>query len=130
MMNLFLRSSSEVIQVSEDDASKIMENISHGLLECRTCVFYSKMHDTIRKSTSWGSKSSFILICWMDLDFIVVGEPIHEGQGLVVIRIIDNLVDERGWEVVFGTSMFEIAKVGVDENSALLFVNRDGVGDP
>jgi hypothetical protein len=44
--------------------------------------------------------------------------------------VIDNLVDERGWEVVFGTSMVEIVKVGADVNSALFFVNGDGVGDP
>jgi hypothetical protein len=66
----------------------------------------------------------------MDLDLIVSGEPIHEGQGLMASTIIDNLVDERGWEVVFGTSMVEIMKVSADANSALFFVNRDGVGDP
>jgi hypothetical protein len=44
--------------------------------------------------------------------------------------VIDNLVDERCWEVVFGTSMIEIMKVSADVNSALFFVNRDGVGDP
>jgi hypothetical protein len=48
----------------------------------------------------------------------------------MVDTIIDNLVDERGWEVVFGTSMVEITKVCADTNSALFFVNRDGVGDP
>jgi hypothetical protein len=44
--------------------------------------------------------------------------------------IIDNLVDERGWKVVFGTSMVEIMKVSADANSALFFVNGDGVGNP
>jgi hypothetical protein len=66
----------------------------------------------------------------MDLDLIVAGEPIHEGQCLVVGTVIDNLVDERGWKVVFGTSMVEIVKVGADVNSALFFVNGDGVGNP
>jgi hypothetical protein len=130
MLSSFLGSSSEVIQVSEDDASEIMENISHGPLECHTCILESKRHDTIRKSTPWGSKCGFILICWMDLDLIVARETIHEGQGLMACTVIDNLVDERGWEVVFGTSMIEIMKVSADANSALFFVNRDGVGDP
>jgi hypothetical protein len=44
--------------------------------------------------------------------------------------IIDDLVDERGCEVVFGTIMVEIAKVCADANSSLFFVNGDGVGDP
>jgi hypothetical protein len=43
---------------------------------------------------------------------------------------INNLVDERGWKVVFGTSMVEIAKVGADADSAMFFVNKDEVGYP
>ena len=66
----------------------------------------------------------------MDLDFIIAEEPIHEGQGLVAGTIIDNLVHERGLEFVFGTIMVEIAKVGVDTNSALFFVNGYRVGNP
>jgi hypothetical protein len=81
-------------------------------------------------STPRGSKSGFILICWTDLDFIVAEEPIHKGQSLVVGTVIDYLVDKRGWEVVFGTSIVEIMKVCADVNSSLFFVNGDGVGDP
>jgi hypothetical protein len=44
--------------------------------------------------------------------------------------IINNLVDEGCWEVVFGTGVIEIMKVSADVNSALFFVDRDGVGDP
>jgi hypothetical protein len=130
MLSSFLGSSSEVVQVSEDDVREIMENISHGPLECSTCVLESKGHDTIGKSTPWGGKCSFILICWVNLDLIVARETIHEGQSLVACTVIDNLVDERGREVVFGTSMIEIMKVSTNTNSALFFVNEDGVGDP
>jgi hypothetical protein len=56
-------SSSEVIQISKDDARKIMEKISHGPLECNTHVLESKIHDTIIKGTPRGSKRGFILIC-------------------------------------------------------------------
>jgi hypothetical protein len=44
--------------------------------------------------------------------------------------IIYYLVDERGWEFVFGTSMVEVMKVCTDANSSLFFVNKDGFGDP
>jgi hypothetical protein len=44
--------------------------------------------------------------------------------------VIDNLVDERGWKIVFGTSVVEIAKVNADANSSLFLVNGDEVGDP
>jgi hypothetical protein len=66
----------------------------------------------------------------VDLNLIVAGEPIHKGKCLVVGTIIDYLVDERGWEVVFGTSMVEVMKVCADMNSSMFFVNGDGVGDP
>jgi hypothetical protein len=130
MLSSFLGSSSEVIQISEDDVTKIVENISHGPLKCSTYVLESKRNDTIRKSTPWGSKRGFILICWMDLDLIVAGEPIHEGKILMADIVIDNLVDERGWKVVLGTSMVEIVKFSADANSALFFVKGDGIGNP
>jgi hypothetical protein len=44
--------------------------------------------------------------------------------------VIDNLVDERGREVVFGTSLVEIVEVSADMNGSLFFVNMDGVGHP
>jgi hypothetical protein len=130
MLGLFLGSRSEVIQISKDDVSKIMENISHGLLKCSTYIFYSERNDTIRKSTPGGSKRGFIMICWMYLDLIVAEEPIHGGKCLFSGTVIDNLVDERGWKVIFGTSMVEITKFYADMNSALFFVNRDRVGNP
>ena len=43
---------------------------------------------------------------------------------------IDNLVDKRSWKIAFGIGMIEIMKVSADANSALFFVDRDGVGDP
>ena len=79
MLSSFIGSSGEVIQISKDDARKIMENIDHGPLERSTCILESKRYDAIGKGTPWGSKSGFILICWMDLDLIVAGEPNHEG---------------------------------------------------
>jgi hypothetical protein len=68
----------------------------------------------------------------MDLDLIVCGEPIHEGKCLMAQAsiVIDNLVDERGWKVFFGTTMVEITKVDANVNSALFFVNVDGIGNP
>jgi hypothetical protein len=44
--------------------------------------------------------------------------------------IIDNLVDKGCCKVVFGIYVIKIVKVRTDANSALVFVNRDGVGDP
>jgi hypothetical protein len=130
MQSLLFGLSSEVIQISEDDARNIMENIGHGPLKCSTCILESKRHDAIRKCIQRGCKRSFALICWMDLNLVIAREPIHKGKCLMDDTIIDNLVNKIGWEVVFGTSMVEIMKVCVDTNNSLFFVHRDGVGDP
>jgi len=42
-------------------------------------------------------------------------------------KIIDNLVNERGQKVVFGTSIVEIAKVGADANNALFLLTGKGL---
>jgi hypothetical protein len=71
MLSSLFGSSSEVVQISKNDARKIMKNIVHGPLERSTCVLESKRHDTIRQGTPRGNKCGFILIYWMDLDLIV-----------------------------------------------------------
>jgi hypothetical protein len=44
--------------------------------------------------------------------------------------VVDNLIDKRRWEVVFGTCMIEITKVCANADSALFFVNGNRVGNP
>jgi hypothetical protein len=66
----------------------------------------------------------------MDLDLIITREIIHEGQSLVAYVVVDNLIDERHWKVVFGTGVTEIAKVRAYTDNALSFVNGYRVGNP
>ena len=44
--------------------------------------------------------------------------------------VVDNLIDERCWEVVFWTCVIEITKVGANANGALFFVDGYRVGNP
>jgi hypothetical protein len=44
--------------------------------------------------------------------------------------VVDNLVDERRREVVFGTCVIEIVKVGANADRSLFFVDRYRVGNP
>jgi hypothetical protein len=44
--------------------------------------------------------------------------------------VVDNLIDERRWKVVFGTCVIEIAKVCANVDSALFFVDGYRVGNP
>jgi hypothetical protein len=84
----------------------------------------------ICKGTPWGSECSFILIDWVDLNLIIARESIHKGESLVVGAVVDDLIDERCWKVVFGTSVIEIVKVCANTDSALFFVNGYRVRNP
>jgi hypothetical protein len=44
--------------------------------------------------------------------------------------IVDNLINERCWEVVFCTSVIEIAKVSANADGALFPVDGYRVGNP
>jgi hypothetical protein len=79
MLGSLFGSSSEVVQISKDDAIKIVKNVGHGPLESRTRFFESKGHDTISKGTLRCCKRGFVLICWVDLNLIVSEETIHKG---------------------------------------------------
>jgi hypothetical protein len=107
-----------------------MKNVCHGALESGSRILEAERHDTICKGTPRGSECGFVLIGWVDLNLVVAREAIHEGKSLVADTIIDNLVNEGCWKIVFGTSMIEIMKIHTNTNSALFFVYRDGVGDP
>ena len=44
--------------------------------------------------------------------------------------VVNNLIDEGRWEVVFGTCVIAIMKFNADVNSTLFVVVKDEVGDP
>ena len=43
---------------------------------------------------------------------------------------IDDLVDKRSGEVVFGTSQIQITEVSTHTNGSLLFINGNMIGNP
>jgi hypothetical protein len=45
-------------------------------------------------------------------------------------EVVDNLIDERCWKVVFGTCVIEVTKVRAYPDSALFFINGYRVGNP
>ena len=76
------------------------------------------------------TQCSFILIGGVNLNLIITRESIHKGESLVASTVVNNLIDERHWKVVFGTCLIEIAKVCANADSSLFFVNRYRVGNP
>jgi hypothetical protein len=83
MLSVFLGSSSEIVQVGEDDLSQIMKDVCHGMLKSGTSVLEAKRHERIYKSTPRGSECSFVLISWVNLNLVVARETVHEGQSLM-----------------------------------------------
>ena len=61
---------------------------------------------------------------------VIARESVHKGESLVASAVIDNLIDERRWKVVFGTCVIEITKFGENADSALFFVDGYRVRNP
>ena len=61
---------------------------------------------------------------------VIARESVHEGESFVADAVVDNLIDEGHWKVVFGTCVIEIVKVCANADSALFFVDGYRVGNP
>jgi hypothetical protein len=107
-----------------------MKDVCHSPLKSGAGIFKAEGHDAICKRTPRGNECSFVLIGWVDLNLVIARESVHKGESLVTDAVVDNLIDEWRWEIVFWTSVVEIAKVGADANGALFFVDGYRVGNP
>ena len=107
-----------------------MKDVCHGSLKSCAGIFEAEGHDTVCKRTPGGYECGFVLIGWVNLNLVIARESIHEGKSLVASTVIDNLIDKRRWEIVFWTSVVEIAKVCAKANGALFFVDGYRVGNP
>ena len=70
------------------------------------------------------------MVLFLDLDLVVAGKSIHEGEGLMSGACIDDLVDERGGEVVFGTCPIKITEVCANVNGTLFFIHENMIRNP
>jgi hypothetical protein len=82
------------------------------------------------QNTPRGNECGFVLIGGVNLNLVIARESVHEGESLVAGTIVDNLINERRWKVVLGTSVVEIAKVGANTDRSLFFVDGYRVGNP
>ena len=100
-----------------------METICHGMLEGGSSIFEAKGHELVGECAPWGCECHFVMVFFPDLYLVVTEKSVHEGEGLMSSACIDDLVDERGGEVVFGTCPSEIAKVCANTNGTLFFIH-------
>jgi len=73
-----------------------MECVRHVLLESETRIFKMKRKFQIRDYSPWVDKSSFLLILYLDMDFIIAKKTIHEGKYRFPYTFIENFVGKRG----------------------------------
>jgi hypothetical protein len=64
------------------------------------------------------------------LDLVIAKKSIHEGKEFMTSIGINELVDEGSGEVVFRTSLVEVAKVCANPNGTLFLIDRDKIGYP
>ena len=107
-----------------------MEKICHGALEGGSNILQTKGHYLIGECAPQGCECSLVMIFFLDLDLVVAGKSIHEGEGLMSGACVDDLVDERCGEVVFGTCPIEIAEVYENTNGTLFFIHGNRIRNP
>jgi hypothetical protein len=71
-----------------------------------------------------------MLICRKNIDLIIAGETVHQGEYFTLGTVVNNLVNERGWIIVFGTSFVYIPIIYTNTDRALFLVNRNKIGHP
>ena len=70
---------SEVIQISKDNMSQVMEIVRHGPLKGGSEIIKAKRHDLIGEGSPWTNKRSLKLINMTDTNLVVLKESIHKG---------------------------------------------------
>ena len=86
----------------------IMERIRHSMLKSGSNVLETEREFPIGKITPRTNKRSLMLILENNVDLIIPRETIHEREYFTASVVIDNLIDEGGRKVVFGTSFVDI----------------------
>ena len=78
----------------------------------------------------WGCECHFVMVFFPDLYLVVTEKSVHEGEGLMSNACINDLVDERGGEVVFGTCPIKIVEVCANVNGTLFFIHGNKIRNP
>ena len=100
------------------------------MLEGGSNIFEAKGHDSVCECAPWGCECHFVMVFFLDLDLVVSEKTVHKSEGLMSSACIDDLVDERCGEVVFGTRLIEIMKVCTNANGALFFIHGNKIRNP
>ena len=107
-----------------------MKRVCHGALEGGSNVFQAKGHDAIRECAPWGCEFHLVTVFFPDLDLVVSGKTVHEGEALMFGACVDDLVNEQCGEVFFRTCPINIMEVCANANGTLFFIHRNEIRNP
>jgi hypothetical protein len=105
----------------------IVERKIDGPLKGVSSILQAKMHLSISKCTPWRDKSCFMLVFRINLYLIVSQKTIHERKYLATCAFVENLVNERGGEIILWTGLVQIMKFCTYMNRSLFFVDWNGI---
>ena len=70
------------------------------------------------------------MVFFLDLDLVISRKIVHEGKGFMSSTRIDDLVNERCGEVVFGTCPIEVMEVCTIANGTEFFIHGNRIRNP
>jgi hypothetical protein len=108
----------------------IVKSVRHGTLERSTYVLQNEREFPVGESTPRTNKSCFMLVLGSYIDLIIAGKSIHEGKYFTTGTVIDDLVNERGWKIVFWKSFVDFPIINANAYTTTLFINRYWVRHP
>ena len=106
---------------------EVMKCKIHGPLESGSSVLETKRHFSIGECTPRTNECRFVLVLRFDLDLVIARETIHERKGFTTGALINDLVDEWGWIIIFWTCLVQIKEINTYMNRALFFIDWHGV---
>ena len=107
-----------------------MEAVFHGVLEGGSSIFEAKGHDSVGECAPWGCECRFATVFFPDLYLVVSRKTVHEGKGFMSSACINNLINERCGEIVFGTHPIEVMKFCTNTNGTLFFIHGNRIRNP
>lgn len=88
----------------------VVEIIIHGPLKGSSIIFKAKRHFPIFKRTAGTNKVCLTLIFLKSCNFIIAQESIHEGEYLISITFINNLIYKWSGEIIFREDLLRSLK--------------------
>ena len=104
-----------------------MKGKGHGLLKRSSDVFKAEGHLPICKHSPMANESSLMLVLVFNMDLIISGKSIHEGEHLATRTLIQNMINKWCEEVVLRIDTIQITEISTYADRSLFLIHRNGV---